>query len=710
MEKKNKISDRKQATDFWVSLPDLKRKSLAEFFETYNMMGYDQGDGEVSCSKVGYDANAGEPFAIPLACHAGSAFHVPNILAFVGENAHLVDSVQVGDNSRKIYQNFKRRPGRGSDKKYEHENGEKDSQYTYEDLMGHSFACTIAEIFERNPDKIDRKKPTIIMVGRPSGKGWEAVEQKYAEILGRFLKKYLPGISITILVLPESLAAMAGALGMKKDTWLKSFTQILDLGSSTFDITTVTPVGVCQEGEDSFQFGGNQLDKAMKEYTDYRFFKKYPREEGYAMEDDPRKAAILRFRKESCYGNNSENLEKPNKQNRYTYDILKNGEPDCDEWGDQKTETIPINATTMQQICTNAIDPPILSCAVKHPHPVLKDEIKECSSWEAACEFVMQQFYEKTKVLNTGNHPQRLILTGGVSNMRNVQEIAEKVFGVKAQQAPNPSLAVSNGLALILGWEIIKHSRLETLLGEMDELLPDAESLLKDLVEFFTVSDRVYYQHTIADWATGNDMRTLGECIKMIASPQNPHFDPYDGNCEKYAMVALENWLENHEIDKRIRKHLASGMYELLKDLGAFTVLAHPADFDDSRSVPMPALSCAPVKQLKNDYPLNIYMFFDKSNCPDDPYDLETPYTPAQRQEILRVYNKHQDDLINGGKFDCGKDYKVDIPGIRSIYDKQLTVNEDAAPLRSYILEILQERIREFVDTQTYYLSAADKQ
>ena len=123
----------------------------------------------------------------------------------------------------------------------------------------------------------------------------------------------------------------------------------------------------------------------------------------------------------------------------------------------------------------------------------------------------------------------------------------------------------------------------------------------------------------------------------------------------------------------------------------------------------MPDLSCAPVKQLKNDYPLNIYMFFDESNCPDDPYDLEATYTPAQRQEILRVFRKHQDDLIKGGEFDCGKGYKVDIPGIRSIYEEQLTVEEDAAPLRAYILEVLKDRIRKFVDEQTYYLSAADK-
>lgn len=702
MEKKNKISACKQATDFGTSLPDLKGKSLAEFFETYNLMGYDQGDGEVSCSKVGYDANTGEPFAIPLACHAGSAFHVPNILAFVGEKAHLVDSVQVGDNSRKIYQNFKRRPGRGSDKKYEHENGEKDSQHTYEDLMGHSFACTIAEIFERNPDKIDRKKPTIIMVGRPSGKGWEAVEQKYTEILGRFLKKYLPNSQITILVLPESLAAMAGALGMKKDTWLKSFTQILDLGSSTFDITTVTPAGVCQEGEDSFQFGGNQLDKAMKEYTDYRFFKKYPREEGYAMEDDPRRTAILRFRKESCYGNNSENLEKPNNQNRYTYDILKNGEPDYDKWGDQKNETIPINATTMKQICTNAIDPPILSCTVKHPHPVLKDEIKECSSWEAACEFVMQQFYEKTKSLNTGKHPRRLILTGGVSNMRNVQEIAEKVFRVKPEQAPNPSLTVSNGLALILGWEVIKKAKLEELLDSVDAILPDTDSLLGEMVGSCAGFDLAYYARVIKDWAADSDMRTLGECIEMIADPENRLLAFFDFSV---AEDSCKNWLEKHKTDQELQKVLESSLgKQFLKDAKAF-----PAFMTTAIANPLPGLDDAPVKKLKNDYPLNIYMFFDESNCPDDPYDLDAKYTPAQRKKILDVNKAHCYSLALGGEFDCGKGHRVDIPGVRSIYDAQLTVEEDAAPLRACILEVLKDCIRQFVDEQTYYLSAADK-
>ncbi len=692
-------SARRKIVHFGPELESLYGLTLEEFLEKYNALGFDNGDGEFSCSRV--DIRDGKPTAEPLTFNIfSSLYHVPNIIAFSGKKAKLVDAEHVGTD-REIYHNFKRCPGghRTADKYLKH-NG-KLSPYTYGELMGHSFACAVSTLFECNKC-LDRGKPTVIMVGRPASQGWAAQEQAYADLLGKYLKVYLPDAApITILVLSESCAAMAGEIELEQDKWLNTVIQILDLGSSTFDITTVTPQGPPQDGEDSFQFGGNQLDKAIAGHADHLYYKKYPEDQGYVMEIDPGKEAKLRFKKELCYGDNGSNLNKLRLE-PYSCNICRkgiDGEPErvIDEDTEQEALfSFNISATAMGSILKNEKDLPGLHCETERLKFNASHDTENHKSWLEACRYVMTQFYEQTKHLYPdGKAPGRLILTGGVSNMPEVQEIAKEVFHVNEstfEVSKHPSLTVSNGLALVLGNELLKKFLLreleQELLGENGPL-PDADSLLKEMVDAACKSDLDYYEEVIKDWTPGDGEKTLKSCIDTICNPGNDIFHKYDNFVEK----ACENWFQNNGIDKIIEAALRKKFHQMFP---TFTGSFH-------WKMDMPDMSDMSGKKLDNTFNINPYMFFDDENCPQDPYNTEHPFTRGQREQILEVYRRHKNDLTEGGQKSV-KGHPVNIKGIKSVYTEQLTV-ADAQPYRDEILKMLMPAIEDFVESLTYYLA-----
>ena len=192
-------------------LPDLNGLSKTDIFEKYNFLGYDNGDGEISCSRANYDGIQVFSKELPFL----NGVHIPNILAFEEDTARLVDEKYLLNISVKVYSNFKCCPGVGTNDHYNQDNTER----TYGDLMGHSFACAVKELLDKNAELFEsghnpngkKLKQTFILVGRPSSKGWEAAEQEYEAILTKYLPHYLPDHAdrITVMVLSESLAAMA---------------------------------------------------------------------------------------------------------------------------------------------------------------------------------------------------------------------------------------------------------------------------------------------------------------------------------------------------------------------------------------------------------------------------------------------------------------------------------------------------------------------
>lgn len=677
-------------------LPDLKGLSKTEIFEKYNFLGYDNGDGEISCSRANYDGI--QVYLNELEFRNGA--HVPNLLAFEEDTARLVDENYLRDTSVKVYSNFKCCPGVGTGDHYNQD----DSKLTYGDLMGHSFACAIKELLDNNNSLFEhgnnlnekKFKETFILVGRPSSKGWEAAEQEYEAILTKYLLHYLPDYAdrITVMVLSESLAAMADTLTMDRKNWCSSFIQILDLGSSTFDLTTVTPEGLQEKGEDSYQFGGNKLDGAMVAYGDYEFYSK-TEHKGCTIVPDFGQKADLRFKKELCYGDNGSNLDKKLKPPIYTYTYTTSS-------GEEDYFDFKIMPGVMKKICTNQSGLGDLHCTTGHLDALHKEVTH--SSWINACTYVMQQFYNQTQELYPANSnlPRRLILTGGVSNMPEVREIAKKIFHVEeAELAKKPSLTVSNGLALILGNEIIKKSILEELLQELlteDGPLPDAATMLDEISKVATKVNLDYYEKIIKLWAEGSSDRTLRYCVEMVKDERNSYHMPDVRIVEQ----ACANWISKHRIEESVENTLKKKFAQMFPD------------FDDNKfqfNVSLPDSNILQEFKLNNNHPFNLYMFLDRTNYPKEIppktslWDIS--FSPDERQKILQVYRGHRKDLEVGGVFDCGDGRQVNILGYNSFYAEQLKASGAESNVRDWLLEKLKPVITDFVDKLTYYLIAS---
>lgn len=704
---------------FGPKLPDLgENETLSAYFARYNLLGYDNGDGELACSMVRYESD--KLIEIPLSfSETNNRYtHAPNILGFDRDGrARLLDERQL-DSSGEIYHNFKRCPGVEAALPYIHPNGKK-SEHTYADLMGHSFACALKHLFECNNKQIPMDKPTIIMVGRPASSCWAAQENEYAEILSQHLKMYFPQYycNITILVLSESCAAMAGAVELNQQEWLSTISQIADLGSSTFDFITVTPNGIPQGGEGSYRFGGNDLDKNMAEYGDHFFRTEYEAKDGFTMQDDPGRVAKLRFKKEQRYGDNGANVEM--RGINYIYYVMKGNHAYINKKGEEVIYSFLIDMNKMRCILENSENLESSSFmyeVVDREHVVWQ----QTTSWQANCRGIMQNFYENTKNLYDQNMPRRLILTGGVSNMPEVRAIAKEVFHIDGENAKlviaqKPSQTVSRGLALILGNEVVKKFLLTELKQEItgnNSIIPTEDSLLDGLVHAACQADLNYYEKVIAQWAEGNGSRTLQSCFDLICDQNNGLFDPN----EDFVKKACEEWVSKHDIAGKTQDRLNNKFRAL------FPEVHETLRFKVSKL----NLTNMPPKKLDNLFVINnIFMVFDKNNCPENPYDYDVQYTSAQRSEMLAVFRKHREMLEHGGEeLDYGNGYVVRIEnynqlgeGIRyerglarvasieSIYRAQLDIVDDAKPIREEVMARLEPQINDFVESLTYYLN-----
>lgn len=701
--------------NFGNQFSQFQGKTLEQVFASYNFLGYDNGDGELACSIVKYDADENKLEAHPLTFSPASyeLLHVPNILAFEDGKAVLVN--QTPDNGQHIYHNFKRCPGPEADQKYRHHGGEIDEK-TYADLMGHSFACALSQLFLCNNNRgnywgINTELPTIVLVGHPADQCWTGSEKQYVEILKRHLKRYVPEQAdmITILTLSESNAAMAGAVGLQQENWLNMITQILDIGSSTTDITTVTPGGIPDGGEDSYAFGGNRLDEALADYGDYYVTQMYSGK-NVELRKAPCKVVNLRLKKEEYYGDNGRDVNKDRSPISYGYTVH------IQNTNKNEYQSFPLVAETMQTVLENPKNLEVLHCRARQ---LSYGENTDCQSWLAGFRYILEQFHERTKQFYTPGVPRRLILTGGVSNMPEVREIAKEVFQPdEVEDGGPPSLTVSVGLARILGNEIIKRVLLGELEGEIEAYFKQEEltrHLQNCLVDAACDADLGDYERVIEDWVRLPGNRTLSECIEKLKDPNNGFFDPN----ANFVKTASANWFTNF-----VAEHVRKMLQDKFKDLFP----SFPGEFQ--WEVETPDFNGLPVVELKNQFgvDMNPYMFFDERNCPQNPFDVDAVYRNAvynqeERQRMLEVFRNHRKGLkyraeltypsghnVRVRKFKnvrTGVRYvdltHVDVASISSIYMPQ--IEQGVKEIRDRVFQKLKPQIENFVESLTYYLA-----
>lgn len=539
MERKN-LFDR-----FKVSLFDCEAYST--LLEQYNLIGTDFGDGEVAACQVLWNPISSSGIDTrQLTFQRGvERYHVPNILYSPRGNQLMalmpVDRLS-GDAyiAERTFSNFKTVCD-GMHEQLHYNNDQK--LPTYADLMSHSLACIVKCLFDNN-STLDRKKPTIIMAGMPSSERWVKYEKNYASILSRKFGDYLPGQEVHLVVIPESIAAMAGEIGMDQASWQKGIKQILDGGSSTFDLTTVSPKGTLPEGQDSYQFGGNQLDELLVKFGDYLFQDNCQKQ--CTMKPEMGKKAKLRLKKELVYGDGGRNLERSAQSYLYRK-CDRNGKELQNSLGQTQTYTYTIDKILMGIVLNNHNELPCLRTSLCHLGGGFRGREESRDSWLAACRTVLTRFHDETKQLCPNGKPDLLILTGGVSNMPEVCGLAEEIFEPrKIMLSQNPSTSVSKGLALVLANEIKKWWMLQRLLDELDALFlqHNMDTLLDTAAREACAVSLDCYDKTIREWASGDGNKKLEACVDALTSPQNQYFD---ANAFSIARVA-EKWYQKNQI------------------------------------------------------------------------------------------------------------------------------------------------------------------
>ena len=514
--------------------------------EKYNLLSIDFGDGDNAACQIIWNPFDSK-FEVKLLTFKKGVerYHTTNILYQSNEQIELLSVDRLTSAAHiqeKTYSNFKTICDTFHEK--EHYQGDNASP-TYEELMSHSFACIVKCLFENNAS-LDPKRKTIIMVGRPSSTLWSECEQEYVKVL----RHNIPNTQEILLVtIPESIAAMAGEIGMNQDSWENGTKQIIDAGSSTFDLTTVSPQGTIPEGQDSFQFGGNQLDEllvhfgddCLQEDNENRVLRRFEAPE-------MGKKAKLRIKKELVYGEHGSNLNSGSEA--YLYRLTdENGRELTKYRGQPETFSFVISKEVMDIVLKNPDELDCLRTDLCHQGGGFEDKKEPQVSWLSGCETVLRRFHNETKGLCKDGKPDVLILTGGVSNMPEVCSLAEKIFQPrKIIISSSPSTSVAKGLALVLANEIKKKWLLDKLYQTLDKKFPDVTNLREAAVEETCAVSLDCYEKTIQAWANENENKTLRQCVDALTSPNNQFFD-----CNAFSISDLaEKWYSKNRIANKV--------------------------------------------------------------------------------------------------------------------------------------------------------------
>lgn len=677
-----------------------------ENFEDYNLIGIDFGDGELSASFVELEqnkknssgdyeideSNDGRISVLQLSLapsgtlykNVNAFYHSPTTTELIYDVSNT--RLDAGLSGFRYY-NYKKCPGDITADSLFQTDDKTTGNMSYRQVMVEGFSCVVNTLFENNL-RISRKKPTIILVGRPSSAGWESSELEYARMLRNGLKLPEGQKEVYIAIEPESTAALASEMDPKyekKRINQKEIVVILDNGSSTFDITVVGPNGVV--GEDSYQFGGNQLDENLLALLRYSVATHSP---GAELESEHGHKLALRILKEGYYGVNG-----AGKMTQLYQPDLKNvGEDQEFEFRvDKKTmkkalEEMPARAFRFE---TGLNGMPRKTAPVTY------------KSWIGACEAIYSSFYDKMKEYFTkqgdGQHPvvpDRIILSGGVSIMPEVQETVKRVFGVEPTISPHPNYSVSQGLAYILGTEVRKKQLLDELLQTLTRDLPKADTVLNAICEAGEEIEWNTFDRTMKAWAMGDSSRSVRDLRDVWHTEFNPELQ------ERYKRGA-KLWYDSQQIEGKINSILKKSFEKLFPDyVKYFSYQLPPIDFNKKHGI-------AVIIQLNLE-------FFTGLDEPDIPRDVQVRHQCYRhflsiKEKILKggsIFITHSRSGIIGAIFG-DQNIEVKYPGVRSYYEKGITM-EVAEETRDIILEALTEPLTDFVESITPYFNMTAQQ
>lgn len=685
-----------------------------ENFEDYNLIGIDFGDGELSASFVELErdikndsgefeideSNEGRISVLQLSLAPNGTLY-KNVNAFYHSPTKTELIYDVSDTrldsglSGSRYYNYKKCPGDITADSLFQKDDKTTGSISYRQAMIEGFNCVVDTLFKSNL-RISREKPTIILVGRPSSAGWESSELEYARMLRKGLKLPAGQKEVYIAIEPESTAALASEMDPKYEKQRvnrKEIVVILDSGSSTFDVTVVGPNGVV--GEDSYQFGGNQLDENLLALLRSSVAAYSP---GAELESEHGHKLALRILKEGYYG-----IKGTGQMKRlYTPDLKNVNQSDMDEEFefriDKKTmkkalEEMPVRAFRFEKG---------LNGMLRKTQPVTY------KSWLGACEAIYSSFYEKMKghFTKQGDEhhpfvPDRIILSGGVSVMPEVQEAVKRAFGVEPTISPRPNYSVSQGLGYVLGTEIRKKQLLNELLQTLKRDLPDARTVLNAVCDAGEKIEWDTFDRIMKAWADGNGSKPVRDLDKLWDNEFNKALQ------ERFKKGA-QLWYNSNQIESKINSTLRHSFESLFPD------------YAKSFSYQLPVIDFSGLKSVVVTISLN-YKFFTGIYIEDD-YELDMPRDAQVRRKSYQHFLSIKEKVLKGGSIYLthsrsgiigvifgNRTTEVKYPGIRSYYERDITMKV-AEDTRSDILEVLEKPLADFVEKITPYFNMTAQQ
>ena len=667
--------------------------------EDYNLIGIDFGDGEISAATIEKNQVSGKLSVKGLSLQE-SGMHWKNVNAFyISPSADFlitdVNETQLADGNR--YYNYKKCPqDEEAGSKYKLDDGWT-SDITYRELMVKCFNRLVNTLFDSNAYVLDRKKATILLVGRPSSPGWAASEQEYARMLQKGLQLPANQKPVYVAIQSESTAALAREIDPKWDAQRVKKGEIvvvLDSGSSTFDITVIASGGVV--GESSFQFGGNQLDENLLKLMKQTVAQEYPDME-YSTSHGHKLG--LRMVKEAYYG-----LRGTSRHAQF-YGVGLHGKNGRHKYQFVVDDAAMNKALTGMPVRVFRFKENLAGQSVKTDPVTYK-------SWLDACRGIYSSFYEEMKhhFRKHPSHPvvpDRIILSGGVSVMPEVQAVVEEVFGVKPRLTDRPNYSVSEGLAYVLCTEMQKKQLLDKLIAQLDEKLPDAASLKQHICDAGVDEDWESFRGAVNEWANSPQNLSIADYDALW---KNKYFNKELGGCFQ---DGAKRWYLNQKVEKTLTA--------LLKD--HFTELF--PEYVDQFHAKLPELDFTKLPSIIVNISYSYAFFFgvDNLTAADSSIPRDADWRSKARSHFLRVESK----IRNGGQLEFSHIVPVEkglifkkivnktvtnvlkYSGLRSCYENGITV-EYAGFIRKQICQLLHEPLEDYVESITPYFNMTARQ
>ena len=393
--------------------------------ENYQIIGFDLGHGKTSLASV--SSNGNEPPEI-LEIKSNLKF-VMTVLAYDLERLPLIgdDAFEYAQESQvqEFYISFKKSP---------------DEQEFLPELIT-EFVKVVYSILKKS-NQLDYQVEEHFFIGHPSG--WLKVQtDKYKQLMS---DAGLPNVT----VVPESRAAFMHAYKSNKLKLkireIKEGILIIDIGSSTTDLTFATDKKVEDFGEHSYALGASLIDKEIFKRNRANHGNKDKLDQHFENNPNDIKKVEIRCRKvkEKYFSN---------------IDLFKTSP--CTHYDAPLQRDLQFNPEVNYEMMQSILDTKL---------PNLDDK-----SWKEA--FRHQLTRAKQKFEEKAITPSKILVTGGGARMNFIEQICQQLFPDSPyQRDTEPEVCVAKGLA---SWGKLDVKTAE-FKKEIDRVLQDN---LKNIVE-----------------------------------------------------------------------------------------------------------------------------------------------------------------------------------------------------------------------------------